>query len=310
VALFQQVPDADVRRPEGENVRAVRSFLSGSKGLGPDFRAPNPDVSAFPKAMSNGSINGSGVSSDGTREQPVQLRNFRSYGPSSWNIPGLTIVVLLIGVAWGVLALPAHAQIESYVDGHGRLVYTNEDSTPRRLDAASSTAHAAEASPSRPAPPARLEHIVDEAAQRHDLDPALVNAVISTESGWNPQAISNKGAMGLMQLIPGTAERFGVGNPFDPAQNIDGGTAYLKALLDRYNGDLTKSLAAYNAGERAVDRSGGVPPFWQTRQYVRKVKDAYFRPGSGRNPSSVWTPPRDPIRRETDSKGQVLFTNE
>jgi hypothetical protein len=260
--------------------------------------------------MIKGSINGSGVSGDRMRMHPVQLRNFRPCTRSSWNIPGLTIVVLLIGVAWGLLAVPARAQIESYVDEHGRLIYTNEDSTPHRVVTVSSIAHAPEASASQPAPPARLEHIVDEAAQRHDLDPALVNAVISTESGWNPQAISNKGAMGLMQLIPGTAERFGVGNPFDPAQNIDGGTAYLKALLDRYNGDLTKSLAAYNAGERAVDRSGGVPPFWQTRQYVRKVKDAYFRPGSGRNPSSVWTPPRNPIRREVDSKGQVVFTNE
>jgi soluble lytic murein transglycosylase-like protein len=210
---------------------------------------------------------------------------------------------------WGsVLVLPTHAQIASYVE-NGRTVYTNEDSSPR-LENAGSTVQAAKPSDLQVAPPARLAHIVDEAAEKHDLDPALVSAVISTESGWNPHAISSKGAMGLMQLIPGTAERFGVGNPFDPAQNIDGGTAYLKALLDRYNGDLTKSLAAYNAGEHAVDRSGGVPPFWETRQYVRKVKDAYFRPGSGRNPASVWTPPRNPIRREVGSNGQVVYTNE
>ena len=87
-----------------------------------------------------------------------------------------------------------------------------------------------------------------DAAERHSVDPALVKAVISTESGWNTLAvISQKGAMGLMQLIPTTAQRFGVGNPFDPEQNIEGGTMYLKSLLDRYNGDLTKSLAAYNA---------------------------------------------------------------
>lgn len=151
---------------------------------------------------------------------------------------------------------------------------------------------------------------MDEVAERHKVDPALVNAVISTESSWNPQAISDKGAMGLMQLIPGTAERFGVGNPFDAAQNIEGGTAYLKTLLNRYNGDLTLSLAAYNAGEQAVDRSGGVPPFRETRQYVRKVKDAYFRPGSGRNPASGWTPPRIPIRKAVNAHGQVVYTNE
>src|ERR1019366_8373031 len=97
----------------------------------------------------------------------------------------------------------------------------------------------------------RLERIVREAAERHSLDPALVKAVIRTESGWNPRAVSRKGAIGLMQLIPGTAQRFGVGNPYDPAQNVEGGTMYLRALLDRYNGDLTRSLAAYNAGERA-----------------------------------------------------------
>ena len=100
-----------------------------------------------------------------------------------------------------------------------------------------------------------MDRIVREAAERHKVDPALVKAVISTESGWNPQAVSRKGAVGLMQLIPETAQRFGVGNPFDPAQNVEGGTTYLKSLLDRYNGDLTKTLAAYNAGERAVDRA-------------------------------------------------------
>ena len=163
---------------------------------------------------------------------------------------------------------------------------------------------------SRSAAPARLERIVHEAAEKHNLDPALVNAVISTESAWNTQAVSDKGAMGLMQLAPGTAERFGVENPFDPVQNVDGGTAYLKTLLDRYNGDLTRSLAAYNAGEHAVDRSGGMPPFWETRRYVRKVKDAYFRPGSGRNPQSVWAPPRNPIRKTVNGEGQVVYTNE
>jgi soluble lytic murein transglycosylase-like protein len=154
-----------------------------------------------------------------------------------------------------------------------------------------------------------IDRIVKEAAERHRVDPALVKAVITTESGWDPHAISRKGAEGLMQLIPGTAERFGVGNPFDPAQNVEGGTTYLKWLLDRYNGDLRKTLAAYNAGEGAVDQVGGVPRYRETQQYVQKVTHAYFQPGSGRNPT-LWEPPRPPVRREVDSNGRVVFTNE
>jgi soluble lytic murein transglycosylase-like protein len=157
-------------------------------------------------------------------------------------------------------------------------------------------------------PSDRLENIVREAAERHQLDPALVKAVISTESGWNPRAVSRKGAMGLMQLIPGTAQRYGVGNPYDPAQNVEGGTTYLKALLDRYNGDVDRSLAAYNAGEHAVDRSGGVPAIPETLRYVRKV-NAYFQPGSGRS-STLWSPRKTPVRREVADNGRVIFTNE
>ena len=159
------------------------------------------------------------------------------------------------------------------------------------------------------APPDKLDLIVQDAAQRHNLDPELVKAVITTESGWNPRAISNKGAVGLMQLIPGTAQRFGVGNSFDPVQNVEGGTTYLKSLLDRYNGDLPKTLAAYNAGERAVDMFGGVPAYRETQRYVQKVTDTYFRPGSGRNPT-LWSPPRIAVRREVDPNGRVVFTNE
>jgi soluble lytic murein transglycosylase-like protein len=112
-----------------------------------------------------------------------------------------------------------------------------------------------------------------------------------------------------MQLIPGTAQRFGVGNPYDPAQNVEAGTSYLKTLLDRYDGDLSKSLAAYNAGEGAVDKSGGVPWYPETRRYVQKVTDAYFRPDSGRNPTP-WTAQRAQVRKEVDPTGRVIFTNE
>ena len=223
-------------------------------------------------------------------------------------------VAILFAATWTVLVPPTRAQIASYVNDHGKLVYTNEDSHPVPNAGTMSSAAAANARklaahliPS--APPARLDRVVHEVAERHSVDPALVSAVISTESGWNPFAVSRKGAVGLMQLVPGTAERFGVGNPFDPVQNIEGGTMYLKSLLHRYNGNLEKSLAAYNAGEHAVDLSGGVPRNWETQRYVRKVTDAYFRPGSGRD-RALWNPPKDPVRKEVDARGRVVFTNE
>jgi soluble lytic murein transglycosylase-like protein len=216
-----------------------------------------------------------------------------------------TIVVIAAVILLSASA-PSQAQIASYVDEHGNVIYVNGDSPKRKTGSTISSAPAAQ-SPN--APGDHLDQIVQQAAERHDLDPALVKAVISTESGWNPTAISRKGAVGLMQLIPATAERFGVGNSFDPAQNVEGGTSYLKSLLDHYNGDLTKTLAAYNAGERAVDQSGGIPAYPETERYVQKVTDAYFRPNSGRDPS-LWSPPRAPIRQETDSKGRIIFTND
>jgi soluble lytic murein transglycosylase-like protein len=242
----------------------------------------------------------------------------------------------LTPVAVCLLAATAQAQIASYMDEHGRVIYVNEDSpqtsggssmsrfsrtreapavasdlATARLTAAPKAATSGEdfSTSLAKASDTRLDRIVQDAAQRHSLDPALVKAVISTESGWNTRAISQKGAVGLMQLIPATAQRFGVGNPFDPAQNVEGGTMYLKSLLDRYNGDLAKSLAAYNAGERAVDSSGGVPAIRETQNYVQKVTHAYFRPESGRNPV-LWSPPKPVVRREIAPDGRVVFTNE
>ena len=109
------------------------------------------------------------------------------------------------------------------------------------------------------------------AAQRHGLAPELVLAVVGVESAFKPDAVSHKGAQGLMQLMPGTAKELGVNDAFDPAQNLDGGTRYLRMLLAQYGGDVGKALAAYNAGPGAVKRHRGVPPYRETHHYISRV---------------------------------------
>jgi soluble lytic murein transglycosylase-like protein len=122
---------------------------------------------------------------------------------------------------------------------------------------------------------AELETLAADVARRHGLDPALVLAVASVESGFRPKAVSPKGAQGLMQLMPATATSLGVADAFDPETNLEGGSRYLAELIALYDGDLTKALAAYNAGPGAVKRHGGVPPYQETRAYVKKVLERY-----------------------------------
>ena len=123
--------------------------------------------------------------------------------------------------------------------------------------------------------PAAIKKLVQNLAPKYRLDPKLVLAVISVESAFQTSAVSSKKAQGLMQLIPATAARFGVRDPFDPAENIRGGMAYLRWLLTHFNGDVTLALAAYNAGEGAVKRHRGVPPYKETINYVRKIRRLY-----------------------------------
>jgi len=113
--------------------------------------------------------------------------------------------------------------------------------------------------------------MIDQIATAYGVEGPLVHSVIRAESNYNTQAVSNKGALGMMQLIPATARRFGVRNPFDPKQNVEGGVRYLRFLLDYYKNDYRKAIAAYNAGEGAVDRYQGVPPYSETRNYVYQV---------------------------------------
>jgi len=228
--------------------------------------------------------------------------------------------VWLLGGIVLFCAVPASGQIVSVVDENGKRVFINAELPSQRAGtarAATSTARLVPASMRTRAERAdalrhlskdELEKMAHEAAERHKLDPALVKAVIEAESNWNPGAVSSKGAQGLMQLVPGTAESLGVEDAFDPEQNLDGGVRHLRTLLEKYDGDLEKALAAYNAGSGAVDRAGGVPNYRETRNYVQKITDSYFRPGNGRS-GSIWSRARS-IYRTVDERGRVVFTNE
>jgi soluble lytic murein transglycosylase-like protein len=125
---------------------------------------------------------------------------------------------------------------------------------------------------------------ISSAAQQYGVEEAVVRAIIHAESAFHPNAMSHKGAQGLMQLIPGTAARFGVTDPFDPAQNIRGGVAYLAWLMQRYSSNLSLVAAAYNAGEGAVDRNGGIPPYSETQRYVERVGQLADRYRTALNP--------------------------
>ncbi len=222
----------------------------------------------------------------------------------------------LAAASWGlamvmVLARPARAdQIVAVIDEHGHKIYINTGEPASRVDWATRSFRSPHGfTPAVPSPD--IERLVEQTADRQEVDPKLVRAIISVESDYNPNAVSRKGAMGLMQLIPATAHRYGVDNPFDPKQNIEGGVTYLKDLLKLFGGDLTLSLAAYNAGENSVLRSGGVPAFTETREYVRKVKKRYQPPAEVKTAKSGTPeePPKAPIIRYVDAQGVVHYTN-
>jgi Transglycosylase SLT domain len=143
---------------------------------------------------------------------------------------------------------------------------------------------------SSPTPPAAVTgpyaRLIRGAAAKHGVNGVLIQRVIAAESNFNPRAVSRKDAFGLMQLLPETAARYSVLNVFDPAQNIDAGTRYLKFLLDQYGGNLPLALAAYNAGPEAVERYGGIPPFPETQSYVRRIT-AELAKSKSQKPASV-----------------------
>ena len=153
-----------------------------------------------------------------------------------------------------------------------------------------------------------IDAAIDQAALQHNVDPNLVRAVIKVESNFNPNAVSPKGAMGLMQLMPQTARELNVTNPFDPQQNVDAGVRHLKHLMESYGGDVSLTLAAYNAGAGAVARSAGVPNFRETRNYVTRITNLYHGP-PGAITRNLKNPAYSPVMVQRDASGVLYISN-
>jgi len=227
-------------------------------------------------------------------------------------------VVAAIFAALIVSLLPpvAHADIYQYTDASGVLHFTNvtggKDHKPVKCEPRQKIQPEAAPLPQESTPskntisssnmPSAYLDIIQTACNRHGVDPALVHALVKVESDFNPYALSKKGAMGLMQLMPQTAVDMNVQNSFSPNDNVDGGVKYLRYLIDRYEGNLSLALAAYNSGETAVKKWGTIPPFKETQNYVQRVLKLY----NGKNKLHI---PRYTIYMGYTEDGSLLVTD-
>ncbi|HEV8311352.1 MAG TPA: transglycosylase SLT domain-containing protein [Methylomirabilota bacterium] len=185
------------------------------------------------------------------------------------------LIAAVVTLTVFVLIAPAGAQVLRVEDEAGVVHFTNSPCDPRYLRLAPGACSPPVVAPTAPPPAPGFAREIESAATRYGVDRRLVEAVVQVESAGNHRAVSPKGAGGLMQLMPGRAATLGIADVFDPAANLDGGVRHLRNLLARYDGNLRLVLAAYNAGEDAVRAHGGVPPYRETREYVRKVLSIY-----------------------------------
>lgn len=224
------------------------------------------------------------------------------------SVPMRSVIMCALALIWPVTSsmLARADEIASVTDQHGHIIFVNATEPPP--------------SPSRSmrvsrwgyvgTPTPEITSLVQKTAGEHQVDPKLVNAIIQVESGYNPRAVSRKGARGLMQLIPSTAARFGVQNSFNPKQNIEGGVTYLKYLLDLFGGNVPLSVAAYNAGENAVLKKGGIPAYPETVNYVQRVTGLYNPGPQESSQIQTYSEPQDAqIYRLVDNRGVVHYTN-
>ncbi len=206
------------------------------------------------------------------------------------------LVLLLILVR----AETGRGEVYHFTDGEGVLHFTNVPTDPRykRLMITDGSTH----SYVSPKQLSLILRTIERSAEKFDLEPALVKAVIKTESDFNPMAVSSAGAMGLMQLMPQTASRWSVNNPMDPVENIWGGVRYLRHLLDLFDGQLSLALAAYHAGEDRVQENWNIPPIPATQEYVQRVLRYYKKYQGGRVS-------RNTIYKVTMTTGEVIYTD-
>lgn len=222
-------------------------------------------------------------------------------------------------------AHPAGAAIYKYIDQDGVIHFSDTPASGAvkvaddRKDGGRAAAAGGQPGVTGPSP-ARIDDLIKLKSLKYRIDPSLVKAVIKTESGFNCSAVSGKGAMGLMQLMPATAVSLGVYNPFDPEENIEGGVRYLRNLLERFGGNLTLALAAYNAGPKHIEKYGVIPAYRETENYIKKVLSSYHGGAAcsldGGDYRSDSPAPRRTRRKEPTviykialKDGTVLYTN-